>query len=116
MCARFNRRARRRCLHEAPACLRTAKQCFAAVRTAGQVIFNGELPAVELSPAKISSGATYGYRLWFYHFNEYPAMLELFATACGRIFITHTLPIGASDDAFAMMEGKSGKVLLEYEK
>ncbi|HIE11619.1 MAG TPA: hypothetical protein EYP62_08395 [Kiritimatiellae bacterium] len=30
----------------------TAKQCFAAVRTAGTVVFNGEHPALELSPSE----------------------------------------------------------------
>ena len=95
----------------------TAKQCFAAVRTAGHVIFNGEQPSVELSPSEdfIRRDIT-ATGSWFYHFNEYPAMLELFRNGLPvEALITHRFPLEQASEAFAMMEGKSGKVLLEYE-
>lgn len=95
----------------------TAKQCFASVRTAGQVIFNGEQAAVELSPSEdfirrdISATGS-----WFYHFNEYPAMLEMYRGGLPvASLITHRFALEQAGEAFRMMEGKSGKVLLQYE-
>lgn len=94
----------------------TAKQCFAAVRTAGTVIFNGEQPAVELSPSEdfirrdITAAGS-----WFYHFNEHARMLELFRNGLPvSSLVTHRFPLEQASDAFHAMEGKSGKVLLEY--
>lgn len=94
----------------------TARQCFAAVRIAGQVVFNGEQPSVELSPSEdfIRRDIT-ATGSWFYHFNEYPKMLELFRNGLPvRSLITHRFPVDQAQDAFRMMEGKSGKVLLKY--
>lgn len=95
----------------------TAKQCFAAVRTAGTVVFNGEQPAVELSPSEdfIRRDIT-AVGSWFYHFNEYAAMLELFRNGLPvSSLITHRFPLQQAGEAYGVMEGKSGKVLLEYE-
>lgn len=94
----------------------TAKQCFAAVRTGGTVIFNGEQPSVELSPSEdfIRRDIT-ATGSWFYHFNEYPAMLALFRSGLpvGSL-ITHQFPVDQAAVAYQAMEGKSGKVLLHY--
>jgi propanol-preferring alcohol dehydrogenase len=94
----------------------TAKQCFASVRTSGTIIFNGEQPSVELSPSEdfIRRDIT-AIGSWFYHFNEYPKMLELFRSGLPvASLITHRFPLEQADEAFRLMEGKSGKVLLEY--
>jgi threonine dehydrogenase-like Zn-dependent dehydrogenase len=94
----------------------TAKQCFAAVRTGGYVLFNGEQPAVELSPSSdfIRRDIT-ATGSWFYHFGEYPQMLALYRAGCPiSSLITHTFPLDRADEAYRMMEGKSGKVLLDY--
>lgn len=94
----------------------TAKQCFAAVRTGGTVVFNGEQPSVELSPSEdfIRRDIT-AVGSWFYHFHEYADMLALFRDGLpvGSL-ITHTFPLAQAADAFNVMEGKSGKVLLDY--
>lgn len=94
----------------------TAKQCFAAVRTAGTVVFNGEQPAVELSPSEdfirrdiMATGS------WFYHFSEHAGMLGLFRHGLPiSSLITHQFPLEQAGEAYRVMEGKSGKVLLEY--
>lgn len=94
----------------------TAKQCFAAVRKAGTVIFNGEQPSVELSPSEdfIRRDIT-AVGSWFYHFNEYPKMLELYRNGLPvASLVTHRFPLEQAADAFRAMEGKSGKVLLQY--
>ncbi len=94
----------------------TAKQCFAAARIAGHVIFNGEQPSVELSPSEdfIRRDIT-ATGSWFYHFSEYAPMLALFRAGLPVGFlITHRFPLEQAADAFAQMEGKSGKVLLDY--
>lgn len=94
----------------------TAKQCFNAVRKGGCVIFNGEQPAVELSPSEdfIRQDIT-AIGSWFYHFNEYPAMLELFRRGLPvASLITDRFPLEQAAEAYRAMEGKSGKVLLEY--
>ncbi|MBV9469793.1 MAG: zinc-binding dehydrogenase, partial [Abitibacteriaceae bacterium] len=94
----------------------TAKQCFAAVRTAGHVLFNGEQSAVELSPSEdfIRRDIT-ATGSWFYHFNEYPKMLELYRSGLPvASLITHRFPLDQVSEAFRVMEGKSGKVVLEY--
>lgn len=94
----------------------TAKQCFAAVRTAGCVVFNGEQPAVELSPSEdfIRRDIT-AIGSWFYHFREYAEMLALYRQGLPvRSLITHRFPLEQAANAFRVMEGQSGKVLLEY--
>ena len=94
----------------------TAKQCFAAVRTAGTVVFNGEQPAVELSPSEdFIRRDIAAVGSWFYHFSEHAAMLELFRNGLPvDSLITHRFPLEQVGEAFRAMEGKSGKVLLEY--
>jgi len=94
----------------------TAKQCFAAVRTAGQVIFNGEQPAVELSPSNdfIRRDIT-ATGSWFFHFSEFAEMVTLWRNGVPvEKLITHTLPLDRISDAYRVMEGESGKVLIDY--
>jgi len=95
----------------------TAKQCFQAVRKGGVVVFNGEQPSVELSPSEdfIRRDIT-AIGAWFYHFNEYPAMLDLYRKGCpvGSL-ITHHYSIDQADEAYqAMAQGKTGKAVFEY--
>ena len=95
----------------------TAKQCFQAVRKGGVVVFNGEQPSVELSPSEdfIRRDIT-AIGAWFYHFNEYPAMLDLYRKNCpvGSL-ITHHYSIDQADEAYqAMAQGKTGKAVFEY--
>jgi len=95
----------------------TAKQCFQAVRRGGVVVFNGEQPSVELSPSEdfIRRDIT-AIGSWFYHFNEYPAMLDLYRKGCpvGSL-ITHHYSLDQAPEAYqAMAEAKTGKVVFEY--
>lgn len=101
---------------EAAGVAATAKQCFGAVRKAGLVIFNGEQAGVELSPSEdFIRRDIRAVGSWFYHFNEYPEMLRMFREGLPvRSLITHRLPLEQAGQAFELMEGKSGKVLLEY--
>ena len=57
----------------------TAQQCFDAVRTGGTVVFNGEQPALPLSPSEhfIRRDIT-ALGIWFYHFSEFGEMLALY--------------------------------------
>lgn len=95
----------------------TAKQCFAAVRTAGTVVFNGEQPALELSPSAdfIRRDIT-ALGSWYYHYGQFPAMLDLYRTglAIDRL-ITHRFPLADAAEGFRLMAaGQTGKVILEY--
>lgn len=94
----------------------TAKQCFAAARVGGHVIFNGEQGSVDLSPSEdfIRRDIT-ATGSWFYHFSEFPQMLALSRAGLPiESLITHKFPIDQAGDAYRAMEGKSGKVMLEY--
>jgi len=95
----------------------TAHQCFASVRKGGTVVFNGEQPALPLSPSDdfIRRDIT-AVGSWFYHFNEYPAMLEAYRNGLPvASLVTHKLPLSRASEAFRLMgDGKTGKVLLEY--
>lgn len=94
----------------------TARQCFASARKAGTVIFNGEQSALELSPSEdfIRRDIT-AIGSWFYHFNEYPNMLQLYREGLPvSSLITHRFSLDQAGEAFQVMEGKSGKVLLQY--
>lgn len=95
----------------------TARLCFAAARKGGRVIFNGEQPALPLSPSEdfirrdISATGS-----WFYHFAEYTQMLELARNGLPIAdLITHHFPmVDAAQGYTAMQDGVSGKVLLTY--
>ena len=87
------------------------------MRTAGTVAFNGEQPALELSPSAdfIRRDIT-ALGSWYYHFSQFSAMLKLYrgGLAVDRL-ITHRFPFAEAPEAFRMMAaGQTGKVLLEY--
>jgi propanol-preferring alcohol dehydrogenase len=96
----------------------TAKQCFKVVRKGGTVVFNGEQPSIELSPSDdfIRRDIT-AIGSWFYHFNEYPGMLELFNKGCPvDQLITHNYRIDQASEAYQeMAAGKTGKVIINYD-
>jgi threonine dehydrogenase-like Zn-dependent dehydrogenase len=95
----------------------TALACFAAVRTAGTVVFNGEQGAVSLSPSEhfIRRDVT-AVGAWFYHFSEYPAMLALYRQGLRlHDLITDQLPFTEAATAYAQFAaGRTGKVLLRF--
>lgn len=95
----------------------TLKQCFAAVRTNGVVVMNGEQPAVELSPSQdfIRRDIT-AFGSWFYHYGEFPAMLALYRQGLAvEKLSTHTFAGAEGDRAFAEFAARrTGKVLLEW--
>lgn len=96
----------------------TALACFAAVRTAGTVVFNGEQDAVPLSPSAhfIRRDIT-AVGSWFYHFAEIPAMIALYQQGFPvEKLITHTYAFADAAEAYARFAaGETGKVLLAYE-
>jgi len=95
----------------------TLKQCFAAVRTGGTVAINGEQPVVELSPSEdfIRRDIT-AFGSWFYHFSEFPAMLDLCRQGLDAAsLITHHYPLAEADTAYReFAAGRTGKVALTY--
>ena len=90
----------------------TVRACFASVRKGGTVVFNGEQPAVELSPSEdfIRRDIT-ALGSWYYHFCEFPEMLALYRKGLDvGSLVTHRLPITAAPEAYRIMaEGKSGQ-------
>ncbi len=97
----------------------TLLQCFAAVRTGGTVVLNGEQAAVELSPSEhfIRRDIT-AVGSWFYHFAQFAPMLALYreGLAVERL-ITDQFPLDEADDAFqAFAAGRTGKVLIRYDR
>lgn len=95
----------------------TAKQCFAAVRKGGTVVFNGEQPTLELSPSDdfIRRDIT-AVGSWYYHFGEYPEMLALYRAGLPiDKLITHRFPLAEIGEGYRLMaEGQTGKVLIDY--
>jgi propanol-preferring alcohol dehydrogenase len=93
----------------------TVRACFASVRKSGTVVFNGEQPALELSPSEdfIRRDIT-AFGSWYYHFCEFPEMLALYRQGLDvGSLVTHRFPIIAAAEGYRLMaEGKSGKVLL----
>ena len=95
----------------------TVRLCFASVGKGGTVVFNGEQPALPLSPSDdfIRRDIT-AIGSWFYHFCEYPEMLRLAREGLDvRSLITHRYALEDAEAAYRVMqEGVSGKVLLTY--
>ena len=95
----------------------TLQQCFAAVRTNGTVVMNGEQAAVEVSPSRqfIRRDIT-AFGSWFYHFGEFPAMVALYRQGLPvEKLVTHTFPSFDAGYAFGeFAAGRTGKVLLEW--
>lgn len=102
---------------EAAGVPQTAKQCFKAVRTAGLVVFNGEQPAVELSPSDdFIRRDVRAVGSWFFHVGEFPAMLKLFqdGLAVARL-VTHSFALERAQEAYdTFAAGRTGKVVLTY--
>ncbi|AHF91280.1 alcohol dehydrogenase [Opitutaceae bacterium TAV5] len=95
----------------------TARLCFASVCKGGMVIFNGEQPALELSPSEdFIRRDIAAIGSWFYHFCEYPDMLAQTRNGLPvASLITHRFPLSKAADAYHVMQsGLSGKVLLTY--
>lgn len=95
----------------------TLLHCFAAVRTGGTVVMNGEQGGVALSPSEhfIRRDIT-AVGSWYYHFGEIPEMMALHAQGLGvQQLITHHFPLTEADRAFReFAAGRTGKVLLRY--
>jgi threonine dehydrogenase-like Zn-dependent dehydrogenase len=96
----------------------TAFNCFAAVRTGGTVIFNGEQPAIPLSPSEhfIRRDIT-AKGCWFYHFREYDQMLDLWRKDLNvTSLISDRCKFADAPQAFKdFSDGKTAKVILEYD-
>ena len=92
-------------------------QCFAAVRTGGTVLINGEVGSAELSPSSdfIRRDIT-AVGSWFYHFSEFGDMLHRYREGL-RVtdLITHSFPAGEADAAYRTFAGgDTGKVILRW--
>ncbi len=96
----------------------TVKQCFKAVRTAGTVVFNGEQPAVELSPSDdFIRRDIRAVGSWFFQVGEFPDMLRLYREGLPVAdLVTHVFPFSEAPAAFAAFAaGITGKVLLTHD-
>jgi threonine dehydrogenase-like Zn-dependent dehydrogenase len=95
----------------------TALACFAAVRTAGMLVFNGEQGEVPLSPSAhfIRRDVT-AVGSWFYHFSEIGPMIELYRKGLPILdLITHRFPYTEADKAYSLFASKqTAKVILEW--
>jgi len=95
----------------------TALACFAAVRTAGTVVFNGEQGALPISPSDqfIRRDIT-AVGAWYYHFSEFGGMLDMYRGGLRLLeLITHHFPVTQAAEAFeTFAAGHTGKVLLYY--
>lgn len=94
-----------------------ALDCFAAVRTAGTVVFNGEQGSLSLSPSQhfIRRDIT-AIGSWFYHFAEIPNMVELYRSGLPVLdLVTHRFPYIQAAEAYALFASRrTGKVLLDW--
>ena len=95
----------------------TAVACFAAVRTAGTVVFNGEQGEVPLSPSAhfIRRDIT-AVGSWFYHFSEIEAMIELYRGGLPILdLISHDYPFSQAARAYELFASRrSAKVVLVW--
>jgi threonine dehydrogenase-like Zn-dependent dehydrogenase len=95
----------------------TALACFAAVRTAGTVVFNGEQGEVSLSPSRdfIRRDVT-AVGSWFYHFSEIGPMIDLYRDGLPVLdLISHHFPYTQAAEGYALFASRqTGKVVLEW--
>lgn len=102
---------------EAAGVPQTVSQCFACVRTAGTVIFNGEQPEVTLSPSEdFIRRDIRAIGSWFYHVGEHPAMLGLYRQELNIDgLVTHRYSLQKAPEAFELFSSaRTGKVVLRY--
>ena len=95
----------------------TARQCFAAARPGGTVVFNGEQSGLELSPSEDFIRRDIGaFGSWFYHFGEFGEMLALYRGGLPVAdLITHRFVFGEAATAFGRFAAaETGKVLLVH--
>jgi threonine dehydrogenase-like Zn-dependent dehydrogenase len=96
----------------------TALACFAAVRTAGTVVFNGEQGPLPISPSEhFIRRDIAAVGSWFYHFSEIDDMLHLYRSGL-RVtdLISHRYPFAEASTAFAhFASAQSAKVILVYQ-
>lgn len=97
----------------------TVLACFAALRTAGTLIFNGEQGAVPISPSEhfIRREIT-AIGSWYYHFSEFNSMLGLYRNGLRvQELISDRFSLTEAPAAYQKFSsGQSGKVILCYEK
>ena len=95
----------------------TALECFAAVRTAGTVVFNGEQRALPISPSDqfIRRDIT-AVGSWFYHFSQFQQMLELYRNGLQiENLITDKFQFADASTAYEKFAAReAAKVLLDY--
>ena len=95
----------------------TALACFNAVRTAGVVVFNGEQGPLPISPsAQFIRRDIRAVGSWFYHFSEFPQMLNLYRSGLRlEELISHHFGLADADAAYRQFSSRqSGKVTLKY--
>ena len=95
----------------------TALACFAAVRTAGTVVFNGEQGEVPLSPSShfIRRDIT-AVGSWFYHFSEIGPMIELYRGGLPVLdLISHRFSYTQVAEAYELFASRrAAKVVLRW--
>lgn len=95
----------------------TLKQCFQAVRVAGTIAINGEQPSIKLSPsADFIRRDIMAFGSWFYHYCEFPAMVELYRQGLPVTdLITQRFSFDQAATAWQeFAAGRTGKVMLLY--
>lgn len=96
----------------------TLKQCFAAVRTAGTVVINGEQAKAEISPSSdfIRRDIT-AVGSWFFQLCEFEGMVEIYRSGLDVTqLVSHVFPGGRADEAYrAFAAGESAKVVLDWQ-
>lgn len=94
-----------------------ALACFAAVRTAGMVVFNGEQGEIPLSPSEhfIRRDIT-AVGSWFYHFAEIEPMIGLYRDGLPVLdLISHQFPYTQAAEAYSLFASRqAAKVVLEW--
>jgi propanol-preferring alcohol dehydrogenase len=94
-----------------------ALACFAAVRTAGTVVFNGEQGEVPLSPSAhfIRRDIT-AVGSWFYHFSEIGPMVDLYRNGLPILhLISHRYPFFQAAEAYKRFAAReTAKVVLHW--
>ncbi|MFC1463139.1 zinc-binding dehydrogenase, partial [Verrucomicrobiota bacterium] len=95
----------------------TLRQCFAAARTAGRVVINGEQPAVEISPSNdfVRRDIT-AVGSWFFQLCEFDGMVDLYRKGLDVTqMVSHVFSYRQASEAFRLFAaGEAAKVLLDW--